>query len=88
MYGRRGKYGQHANSVDLVANTSFEHMLWTMGLKLIRQKAANPEEAFIQKAYRELRRPKLNLHETMELLAKINFKAPKKFVAEKFAVRI
>src|SRR4051812_49244719 len=39
---------------------------------------------FIAKKYRELKRPRLNLAQSMELLAKINFKAPRKFVAEKF----
>lgn len=86
MYGRRGKYGQHAHSIDIIVRTELEFKVWVSGINMLSQRVSNVEEAFIWKTYRDLSRPKLNLHSTMKLLAKLNFKAPRKYVAEKFAV--
>jgi phosphatidylinositol phospholipase C, delta len=85
MYGRRGKYGQHAHSIDLIVRTELEFKVWIAGINMLVERVSNVEEEFIWKTYRDLRRPKLNLHSTMKLLAKLNFKAPRKYVAEKFA---
>jgi len=84
MYGRRRKRTEISKSLDFVANTPLEYRIWTTGLRLVLEKRDNPEMATVQRAFRELKVPRLNLSDTVKLLEKINFKAPTKFVAEKF----
>lgn len=84
MYGRRRKRSDISKSLDFVANTPLEFKIWTTGLNLVLARRDKPDMAIIQRAYRELKVPQLNLGDTIKLLEKINFKAPIKFVAEKF----
>lgn len=84
MYGRRRKRSEISKSLDFVANTPLEFKIWTTGLNLVLARRDKPDLAIIQRAYRELKTPQLNLGDTIKLLEKINFKAPTKFVAEKF----
>lgn len=84
MYGRRRKRSEISKSLDFVANTPLEFKIWTQGLNLVLARRDKPDLAIVQRAYRELKVPQLNLSDTIKLLEKINFKAPTKFVAEKF----
>ena len=47
MYGRRGRYGQHAHSLDLVCRTPLERRLWSEGVRMLLKKIVNPEEAYV-----------------------------------------
>lgn len=84
MYGRRRKRSEVSKSLDFVANTPIEFRIWTTGLKMVLARRDKPDMAIVQRAFRDLKVPRLNLSDTIKLLEKINFKAPTKFVAEKF----
>lgn len=58
--------------------------MWTSGLQTLIQRERNPEIAFIARKWREMKKPKLTMSETKDLLKKLNFKTDTKSLKEAY----
>uniref|UniRef100_A0A6B2KYF1 Phosphoinositide phospholipase C n=1 Tax=Arcella intermedia TaxID=1963864 RepID=A0A6B2KYF1_9EUKA len=86
MYGIMGKNTATAdgNSIDLVAGSELEYSMWISGLKMLVDRKLDPELSWIKATWRKLKKPEINLRQTIDLLSQVNFQAPRRVIHKEF----
>jgi hypothetical protein len=79
--------GRDNHTLDISFTSDTDWKYWANGLRLLVAKQRYPDLAYITKVYADMRKPRLTLDETVRFLHRLNFKAPRALIAEKFEVQ-